>query len=87
MVFSRSLQMLNVKDCQLPSILSMKEILKKGIGIYHEGLLPLIKEVVELLFMAGLIKILFADSRLERVVKNIAKTIVFTNISNINGND
>ena len=38
----------------------MKTIIMKGIGIHHGGLLPLVKETVEVLFQAGLIKILFS---------------------------
>jgi superfamily II RNA helicase len=41
---------LDEKDRQLPAIQAMKEIVKKGVGIHHGGLLPLVKEVVELLF-------------------------------------
>ena len=38
---------------QVESILPM---LKRGIGIHHSGLLPLLKEIVEILFGEGLIK-------------------------------
>lgn len=31
-------------------------LLRKGIGIHHGGLLPLIKEVIEILFGEGLVK-------------------------------
>ena len=31
-----------------------------GIGIHHSGLLPLLKETIEILFAEGLIKALFA---------------------------
>ena len=32
-------------------------LLKKGIGIHHSGLLPLLKETIEILFSEGLIKV------------------------------
>ena len=35
-------------------------MLKRGIGIHHSGLLPIIKEVIEILFQEGLLKVLFA---------------------------
>lgn len=35
-------------------------LLKKGIGIHHSGLLPILKEVIEILFQEGLVKALFA---------------------------
>jgi len=34
--------------------------LKRGIGIHHSGLLPILKEVIEILFQESLIKVLFA---------------------------
>jgi len=36
------------------------EIVKRGIGVHHGGLLPILKEMVEILFSRNLIKILFA---------------------------
>lgn len=36
----------------------MQELLKRGIGVHHAGLLPIVKEVVEMLFCRGVIKVL-----------------------------
>lgn len=52
--------MLDKEDQELVPITYMKGIIEKGIGIHHGGLLPLVKETVEVLFQAGLIKILFS---------------------------
>jgi replicative superfamily II helicase len=38
----------------------MRDLLSRGIGIHHGGLLPIMKEVVEILFARGLVKVLFA---------------------------
>jgi len=35
-------------------------MVKRGIGVHHGGLLPILKEMVEILFSRNLIKILFA---------------------------
>ena len=32
-------------DRQLPQVLRIRELLKRGIGVHHGGLLPIIKEV------------------------------------------
>ncbi len=32
-------------------------MLKRGIGVHHSGLLPIVKEVIELLFQEGLLKV------------------------------
>ena len=38
----------------------MLPLLRRGIGIHHGGLLPILKETIEILFGEGLIKALFA---------------------------
>lgn len=35
-------------------------MVQRGIGIHHSGLLPILKEMVEMLFGRNLIKVLFA---------------------------
>ena len=47
-----------LKDCdrELEVVAKMLPLLKKGIGVHHSGLLPLLKEMVELLFQEGLVK-------------------------------
>lgn len=47
-------------DKKLPQIARMRDLLSRGIGIHHGGLLPIMKEVVEILFARGLVKVLFA---------------------------
>ena len=37
----------------------MLPLLKRGIGIHHSGLLPILKETIEILFAEGLIKVCF----------------------------
>ena len=36
----------------------MAEMLKRGIGTHHSGILPILKEVVEMLFGKGLVKVI-----------------------------
>ena len=38
----------------------MQEMAKRGIAIHHSGVLPILRESVELLFQTGRIKVLFA---------------------------
>lgn len=35
----------------------MLPLLKRGIGIHHGGLLPILKETIEILFSEGLLKV------------------------------
>lgn len=69
----------------LPPIVAMREIVKKGVGIHHGGLLPLIKEVVELLFQDGLLKVLFSTETFSMGLNMPARTVVFTNIKKFDG--
>ncbi|KAK0224383.1 hypothetical protein EDD85DRAFT_959514 [Armillaria nabsnona] len=59
-IFNSAVDNLSVEDRQLPQIKDFLPLLKRGIGIHHSGLLPILKEVIEILFQEGLIKVLFA---------------------------
>jgi antiviral helicase SKI2 len=41
-------------------VLRVRELCKRGLGVHHAGLLPIVKEVVEMLFCQGLLKVLFS---------------------------
>ena len=49
--------MLKDEDRELPFLGNMLPLLVRGIGVHHSGLLPILKEVVELLFQEQLIKV------------------------------
>ncbi len=57
-VFESAIEMLSPEDRQLPQIQHILPLLKRGIGVHHSGLLPLLKETIEILFQEGLIKVL-----------------------------
>ncbi|KAL5174427.1 DExH-box ATP-dependent RNA helicase DExH10 [Glycine soja] len=59
-VFQNAVLCLNEEDRNLPAIELMLPLLQRGIAVHHSGLLPVIKELVELLFQEGLVKALFA---------------------------
>lgn len=40
-----------------PKILRLRELMRRGIAVHHAGLLPILKEVVEMLFCQGYIKV------------------------------
>lgn len=58
--FERSLTCLKGSDRELPQVLRMRDLLSRGIAVHHGGILPILKEVVEILFTKGLVKVLFA---------------------------
>ncbi|SGY79528.1 BQ5605_C008g05156 [Microbotryum silenes-dioicae] len=84
-VIERSLTRLKGSDKMLPQILNMRQLLGRGIGVHHGGLLPIVKEIVELLFARGLVKVLFATETFAMGVNMPAKCVVFANIRKHDG--
>ncbi|OPJ68084.1 hypothetical protein AV530_006886 [Patagioenas fasciata monilis] len=81
----RWLQRLRGGDRELPQVLWVSELLERGLGVHHGGLLPLLKEVVELLFSMGLIKVLFATETFAMGVNMPARTVVFESLRKHDG--
>lgn len=77
-VFRNGIHCLNEEDRNLPAIELMLPLLQRGIAVHHSGLLPIIKELVELLFQEGLVKALFATETFAMGLNMPAKTVVFT---------
>ncbi|WAQ83495.1 hypothetical protein PtA15_3A866 [Puccinia triticina] len=77
-VIERSLTRLNGTDKKLPQIIRMRDLLARGIAVHHGGLLPIVKEVVEILFARGLVKILFATETFAMGVNMPARCVVFS---------
>ncbi|KAJ3353531.1 hypothetical protein GGF32_002946, partial [Allomyces javanicus] len=74
----RSLLRLRGDDRQLPQILRMREMLSRGVAVHHGGLLPLVKEMVEILFSRGLVKVLHATETFAMGVNMPTKCVVFS---------
>ncbi|KAF9055903.1 NUC185 domain-containing protein [Panaeolus papilionaceus] len=81
----KALSRLKGSDKKLPQISRMRDLLSRGIGIHHGGLLPIVKELVEILFARGLVKILFATETFAMGVNMPAKCVVFSNIRKHDG--
>jgi antiviral helicase SKI2 len=83
----KCVQRLKGSDKKLPQVLQLTELLKRGIGIHHSGILPILKEVVEMLFQRGLVKLLFATETFAMGVNMPARTVVFDNIRKHDGKE
>lgn len=83
--FQKSMSRLRGGDRQLPQILLMRDLLKRGIGVHHSGILPILKEVIEMLFSRGLVKVLFATETFAMGVNMPARTVVFDSIRKHDG--
>lgn len=84
-IFKNAISTISEEDQNLPQIQMMLPLLKKGIGIHHGGLLPIVKESVELIFQEGLIKALFSTETFSMGINMPAKTVVFTSIEKFDG--
>lgn len=84
-IFASAIDMLSDDDKKLPQVSNILPILKRGIGVHHSGLLPILKEVIEILFQEGLIKCLFATETFSIGLNMPAKTVVFTNVRKFDG--
>jgi ATP-dependent RNA helicase DOB1 len=86
-IFTNAVESLSGDDRKLPQISNLLPLLKRGIGIHHGGLLPILKEVIEILFQEGLIKVLFATETFSIGLNMPAKTVVFTAVRKFDGRD
>ncbi|KAJ5193958.1 RNA helicase ATP-dependent SK12/DOB1 [Penicillium cf. griseofulvum] len=84
-VFESAIEMLSPEDRQLPQIQNILPLLQQGIGVHHSGLLPILKETIEILFQEGLIKVLFATETFSIGLNMPAKTVVFTSVRKFDG--
>ena len=70
-------QRLNPQDMRLPQLLRMEEMLMRGVGVHHGGLLPILKEATEMLFAKGVVKVLVATETFAMGVNMPARAVVF----------
>ncbi|KAI6248233.1 ATP-dependent RNA helicase mtr4 [Erysiphe necator] len=84
-VFNNAINSLSDEDKQLPQIQHILPLLRRGIGVHHSGLLPLLKETIEILFQENLIKVLFATETFSIGLNMPAKTVVFTSVQKFDG--
>ena len=69
----------------LPEYLNMVSLLRKGIAIHHSGVVPVLKEIVEILYAKGYIKLLFATETFSIGVNMPTKTVIFTDVNKFDG--
>jgi superfamily II RNA helicase len=71
---------------QLPEYVKMVALLRKGIGIHHAGSMSILREITELMFARGFIKLLFCTETMSVGINLPVKTTIFTDIHKFNGN-
>lgn len=86
-VFNNAISILSDEDQKLPQVESVLPLLKKGIGIHHSGMLPILKETIEILFSEGLLKVLFATETFSMGLNMPARTVLFTSCRKWDGKE
>ena len=69
----------------LPDYVNLVGLLEKGIGIHHSGMMPILREIVEILFGKGYIKLLFCTESVAIGLNLPVKTTIFTDVNKHDG--
>jgi superfamily II RNA helicase len=62
---------------KIPQAHKLRALAERGIAYHHSGLLPILKEIIEILFSRGLIKLLFATETFAVGLNMPTKTVLF----------
>jgi len=70
---------------ELPEYNTLVSLLEKGIGIHHSGMIPILREIVELMISKKYIKLLFATESFSIGLDCPIRTAIFTNLKKFDG--
>lgn len=70
---------------ELPEYNDLVSLLEKGIGIHHSGMIPVLREIVELMISKKYIKLLFATESFAIGLDCPIKTAIFTGLMKFDG--
>lgn len=85
MFIDRAVSRLKKEDRELPQILKIRDLLSRGVAVHHGGLLPIVKECIEILFAKSLIKVLFATETFAMGLNLPTRTVVFSELRKHDG--
>jgi len=69
----------------LPEYINLVSLLRKGIAIHHSKMMSILREIVEILFAKGLIKMLFCTTSVAIGLNLPIRSAIFTDIYKHNG--
>ena len=70
---------------QLPEFYNIVRLLEKGIAYHHSGIIPVFREMIEILFGQGKVKLLFATETFAVGINMPTKTVMFSGFQKFNG--
>lgn len=71
---------------EMPEYIELVKLLEKGIAIHHSGMIPILKEIVEICISKKYVKLLFATESFAIGLDCPIKTVVFTSLTKFDGN-
>jgi len=83
--FERCLSRLSESDRRLPQVLRVRDLVSRGIAVHHAGLLPILKEAVEMLFCSGYVKLLVCTETFAMGVNAPARCVIFHSLRKHDG--
>jgi superfamily II RNA helicase len=83
----KSLQRLKECDRDIPQLVTVSNLLVRGIGFHHAGMIPIAKELVEILFADGFLSVVFATKTLAIGINMPARSVMFLNVIEYFGGD
>ena len=78
--FNKAISVIPKEEQNISQINYVRQILQYGVGVHHSGLLPILKEIIEILYFHGLIKILLATTSFSIGLNMPTRTVVFTTL-------
>lgn len=70
---------------QLPEFVNIVKLLQKGIAVHHSGVTPVFREMIELLYNDGYIKLLIATETFAVGINMAIKSVIFTSLQKFDG--
>jgi len=70
---------------ELPEYIKLVSLLEKGVGIHHSGMVPVLREIVEIMISKKYIKLLFATESFAIGLDCPIKTAIFTGTMKFDG--
>ncbi len=81
------MKLANYKEfIRLPEYEFMIKLLEKGVAVHHSGIIPILREMIEILFSKGYIKLLFATETFSVGLNMPTKTVIFSELNKFDGN-
>ena len=79
--------MLGEGGMQTAQYWQIRKFLSKGVCIHHSGLIPVIKEIIEILFEKKFIKLMFVTETFAVGINMPTRTVVFTELEKFDGKE